>query len=153
MYKALTIAAILLVTPTEALFGLGRNNNKINSNAVKPNTINNGMDNFVGGKGQNVDDMYFGNDENGKLKKRIVQLAQKSVDEEADKFKEALVAVMTQRIQDYLKVKNGSYNDMEVKKIVLSSEFKSICNEQLADFKIDYRKFIDKETPIFIDEF
>ena len=93
MFKTITIAAVLLVTPTEAFFGRGKNN-KINSKVVKPDS-NNGMNNFVGGKGQPVDDLYFGNDDAGKLKKRITQLAQKSVDEEADKFKEALVAVMT----------------------------------------------------------
>ena len=92
MFKTFTIAAVLLVTPTEA-WGKGKNN-KINSKVVKPDT-NNGMNNFVGGKGQNVDDLYFGNDDTSKLKRRITQLAQKSVDEEADKFKEALVAVMT----------------------------------------------------------
>ena len=113
MFKTITVAAVLLVSPTEAIFGIG-NRNKINSKVVKPDT-NNGMNNFVGGKGQNIDDLYFGNDETGKLKKRITQLAQKSVDDEADKFKEALIAVMTQRIQDYLKVKNGSYQDNEVK--------------------------------------
>lgn len=96
MFKTITIAAVLLVSPTEAIFGIG-NKNKINSKVVKPD-YKNDMNNFVGGKGSNVDDMYFGNDEAGKLKKRITQLAQKSVDEEADKFKEALIAVMTQRI-------------------------------------------------------
>ena len=34
----------------------------------------------------------------------------------------------------------------------MSSEFKSICNEQLADFKTDYRKFIELETPLFIEQ-
>ena len=76
-----------------------------------------------------------------------------SADEETDKFKEALVAVMTQRIQDYLKVKNGSYEDKEITRIVQSKEFKIICNEQLADFKIDYRKFIQLETPLFIEQY
>ena len=58
---------------------------------------------------------------------------------------------MTQRIQDYLKVKNGSYTDNEINKIVKSAEFKIICNDQLADFKIDYKKFIEMETPLFIE--
>ena len=59
---------------------------------------------------------------------------------------------MTQRIQDYLKVKNGHYEEKEVRQIVLSQEFKTICNEGLLDFKKDYKKFIDKETPIFLAE-
>ena len=152
MFKTFTVAAVLLISTTEAgLFG--RNNKKVNNNVVKPGTKNGG-NNFVGGKGQpNIDDLYYGADEASKLKKRIHQLAAKSVDDEADKFKEALVAVMTQRIQDYLKVKHGSFDEKEVKKIVLSTEFKSICTEQLADFKIDYKKFIDQETPAFIENF
>ena len=106
---------------------------------------------MVGGKGQLIDDFYFGNEEASKVEKRIIQLAQGSVNEEADKFKVALASVMTQRIEDYLKVKYGSYEDKEVKNIVQSTEFKTICNEQFDDFKIDYRKFIEIETPRFFD--
>lgn len=69
MIKKITIGALLLVSPTEAIFGKGKNN-KI----VKPDAKNNGGSNIVGGKDQQ-DNEFLGMDEHQKLKKRITQLA------------------------------------------------------------------------------
>ena len=60
---------------------------------------------------------------------------------------------MTQRIQDYLNVKKGSYTEREVANIVKSNKFKTIYEEQLTDFKIDYKKYLTEETPVFIQDY
>ena len=73
------------------------------------------------------------------------------MDVESDKFRDALIAVMTQRIQDYLKVKYGTFKEIEVQNIVLSTDFKRIYDEQTADFKIEYKKYIQTESPSFMD--
>ncbi len=41
----------------------------------------------------------------------IVNLAIESIKDEADKFEEALIAVMSQRVQEYLNVKNGKVDE------------------------------------------
>ena len=38
--------------------------------------------------------------------------------DEAEKFEEALIAVMSQRVQEYLNVKNGKVDDHLLKKII-----------------------------------
>ena len=38
--------------------------------------------------------------------------------DEAEKFEEALIAVMSQRVQEYLNVKNGKVDDQLLKKII-----------------------------------
>ena len=68
MFKTIAIALLLLVSPTEAL-GKGKNNK-----VVKPDSKN-GKNNLVGGKTQPTDDIYFGNDDDSKLKRRIIQLS------------------------------------------------------------------------------
>jgi len=41
----------------------------------------------------------------------IVNLATESIKDEAEKFEEALIAVMSQRVQEYLNVKNGKVDE------------------------------------------
>mgnify|MGYP006109430497 CR=1 FL=1 len=49
MLKKIIIAAVVLVSPTEALFGRGKNNN---NKIVKPESNHNKVYNLVGGNGQ-----------------------------------------------------------------------------------------------------
>ena len=85
-----------------------------------------------GGKGKNnkgglddiVGDMWFMNDSN--VKKITMSLAQRSVAEEAEKFEEALLAVMSQRVQEYLQVKLGKLDNLKLTKILSMTQFTDI---------------------------
>lgn len=61
----------------------------------------------------------------------IIQLAKRSIEDEAKKFEEALVAVMAQRTKEYIKVKLGRDDDNKVNKIVEMTQFKQIVGENL----------------------
>ena len=61
---------------------------------------------------------FASNGDEAQLKTMIIQIAKKSIDEEAKKFEEALVAVMAQRTKEYIKVKIGRDDDKKVNKIV-----------------------------------
>ena len=82
----------------------------------------------------------------------IIQIAKKSIDQEAEKFEEALVAVMAQRTKEYIKVKIGRDDDSKVNKIVQMTEFQMIVKENLQEFKTWYTKQMDKRVYAFADE-
>ena len=72
MLKKIIIAAVVLVSPTEALFGRGNNNN---NKVVKPESNHNKVYNIVGGNGlphYNMDDHVFETEETSKVEKAII---------------------------------------------------------------------------------
>ena len=101
------------------------------------------MDNLFG-------DMSFTND--SAVKKATVSLAYRAVNEECSKFEEALLAVMSQRVQEYLQVKLGKDDQAKLKKIVGMQQFKDILRENLEEFGIFYRKQVDKRVSKFADD-
>jgi len=54
------------------------------------------------------------NGDENQLKTMIITIANKSIEEEAKKFEEALIAVMAQRTKEYIKVKLGRDDDKKV---------------------------------------
>ena len=101
------------------------------------------MDNLFG-------DLSFTND--SAVKKATMSLAFKAIAEESEKFEEALLAVMSQRVQEYLQVKLGSVDDAKLKKIVKMSQFKDILQENLVEFNIFYTKQVEKRASKFTDD-
>tara|TARA_B110000285_G_C14794525_1_gene454584 strand:- start:273 stop:653 length:381 start_codon:yes stop_codon:yes gene_type:complete len=67
---------------------------------------NTAADNIINGFAQNGDE--------NQLKSMIITIANKSIEEEAKKFEEALIAVMAQRTKEYIKVKLGRDDDKKV---------------------------------------
>ena len=87
MKKFTIVAAILLfASPAQAIFGLGKKKDITDksgeSSVFQPN--------FVAGK-QSEDDALYETEDTKKVKNLIMKLAKNSVEDEADKFKEALV--------------------------------------------------------------
>ena len=105
------------------LFGGGGNNqieNKVGGKGGKNNNKNQQISNNKPSYSA-ADDIMNGfsqNGDEGQLKSMITQLAHRSIEDEAKKFEEALVAVMTQRTREYIKVKLGREDEKKVSKIV-----------------------------------
>lgn len=101
------------------------------------------MDNLFG-------DLSFTND--SAVKKATMSLAFKAINEECEKFEEALVAVMSQRVQEYLQVKLGKEDPAKLKKIVQMQQFKEILQENLQEFRLFYNKQVEKRASKFTDD-
>ena len=84
-------------------------------------------------------DLNYGTNESS-IKKATMSLAFKAIAEESEKFEEALLAVMSQRVQEYLQVKLGKVDDAKLKKIVQMQQFKDILQENLEEFNMFYTK-------------
>ncbi len=78
----------------------------------------------------------------------MIKLSQQSLGDEAEKFEEALVAVMSQRIQEYMMVKLGEVDDDKLKKTMQLAEFKEILKDALDEFKTFYSVEIMNKAPI-----
>ena len=87
----------------------GRKNEGENLVQGRNNNNHNNLDNLYG-------DAVFTTDT--AIKKATMTLAFKAIAEESEKFEEALLAVMSQRVQEYLQVKLGKVDDAKLKKIV-----------------------------------
>ena len=136
------------------LFGGGENNqieNKVGGKGGKNNNKNqiskpsySAADDIMHGFNQNGDE--------GQLKSMITQLAHRSIEDEAKKFEEALVAVMTQRTREYIKVKLGRDDEKKVSKIVEMDQFHQIVVENLHEFKTWYTRQMNKRVTDFADQ-
>ena len=118
--------------------------NKKNENKVEArnNKNDNGMGDLFG-------DFMYNNDST--IKQSVKTLAFKAIAEEAEKFEEALLAVMSQRVQEYLQVKLGAVDEAKLKKIVQMQQFKEILAENLEEFRIFYSKEVSKRVNSFAD--
>ena len=116
MNKLSTAALILIALSGESqvsaflpnFFGGGK---QVKENLVQGRS-NGNMDNLFG-------DLSFTND--SAVKKSTMTLAYKAIAEECSKFQEALLAVMSQRVQEYLQVKLGVVDDAKLNKIIKMS--------------------------------
>lgn len=89
-----------------------------------------------------------GNDE--KFKKQFLDYAHQSIADEAEKFEEALLAIMTGRVNDYLYVKTKwDGTDSKAKQILNLKEFREILDSNLIEFKEFYTEKIAKIAPAF----
>ena len=109
---------------------------------------------MVQGRNQNMDNLFgdltFTND--SAVKKATITLAYKAIAEESEKFEEALLAVMSQRVQEYLQVKLGTVDEAKLTKIVKMQQFKDILQENLVEFNIFYTKQVEKRANKFADD-
>ena len=67
-----------------------------------------------------------------------MEIAQKSLEVEKDKFLEALLTVMKQKVVEFLKKEMGYVQDKKVTKIESLSEYKFIIEDNLQEFYILY---------------
>ena len=121
-------------------FGGGKNDNKVEA---RNNKNDNGMGDLFG-------DVMYNNDST--IKKSVMTLAFKAIAEESEKFEEALLAVMSQRVQEYLQVKLGGVDEAKLKKIVQMQQFKEILAENLQEFNIFYTKQVEQRASKFADD-
>ena len=139
------------------LFGGGNNNqieNKVGGRGGKNNNKNQQISNNKPSYSA-ADDIMNGfsqNGDEGQLKSMITQLAHRSIEDEAKKFEEALVAVMTQRTREYIKVKLGREDEQKVSKIVEMDQFHQIVVENLHEFKTWYTRQMNKRVGDFADQ-
>ena len=75
---------------------------------------------------------------NPKLKHDTMQLAQKSLLVEKDKFLEALLTVIKQKVVEFLKKEMGYVQEKKVTKIESLSEYEFIIEDNLQEFYILY---------------
>ena len=67
-----------------------------------------------------------------------MEIAQKSLEVEKDKFLEALLTVMKQKVVEFLKKEMGYVQEKKVTKIESLSEYKFIIEDNLQEFYILY---------------
>ena len=147
--KSLAVVMLLSATGEVGAFfpkffgGGGKNKNENQVAANNRNNKNNNMDNVWGD---------FGVQSDSAIKKMSMKLAYMSVSEEAEKFEEALLAVMSQRVQEYLKVKLGDVDNDKLKQIVATQEFKNILAENLQEFRDFYAKQVETRASDYVDQ-
>ena len=59
---------------------------------------------------------------------------------------------MSQRVQEYLKVKLGRVDESKLKKIIQMQQFNMILQENLEEFKTWYTKQVEKRVYLFADQ-
>ena len=79
----------------------------------------------------------------------VIKLASQSIVDEGEKFEEALLAVMSQRVQEYMMVKLGEVKDDQLKQILDTQDFKNILYDTLQDFSQFYGEEIAKNSNDF----